>query len=350
MGRQNRRKFSGLDAEAWRYRFYVSMTGMILLGEAGVALYDHLQRGPTTSHGWESTFGALFCGAILAALLSRRITLRFLDLLVTFSVSLVLVIQLIQQFQSPALPEPRLYFIGLFVILATVTNLPLRPALLWMGVIMLAYLTLILTRPAPQDFTLLVEMSVVVLLILQLGIFGRQITSERTEGLQYRTLALTDSLTGLFNRRAMYDRLQQVLEERKDGRPFAVVLLDLDHFKAINDRYGHDAGDQVLQRMAAVLKAGIREGDWVARWGGEEFLVLLRGVNAVQAEQITARFRQSVRETRLDGLPMFTASFGVTAGQPGDDVRSLLQRADALLYRAKSLGRDQWQTDASPLS
>ncbi len=340
------RRTSGLDAEGWRYRFYLIVTALACLGETTVAVRDALHPRPGIAMPWESTFGALFCAALLVTLLMRRVPLRALDLLVTLIVSVVLVIELLESFQQAAPPRLRLYFIALFVILSVVTNLPVRAALAWVGTIMAALVTLVLTRPGPVDATLLIEMGVVVLLILHLAFFGRQVSNERLEGQQYRQLAFTDPLTGLDNRRAMYDHLEAAFRNLRRGTPFAVVLLDLDHFKAINDQYGHGTGDQVLQQVARILQGGLREDDHVARWGGEEFLLVLNDVSEEQAGRTTARLWHAVREARTGALPRFTASFGVATARPEDGVSSLLQRADVRLYEAKALGRDRWQLGA----
>ena len=146
-------------------------------------------------------------------------------------------------------------------------------------------------------------------------------------------LARRDPLTGILNRRALAPALQQRVEA---GGTDTVVLFDLDRFKAVNDADGHEAGDEVLQRTAEAAASMLRDGDQLARWGGEEFLVLLPGTDAEQARQVAERIRRSLR-----GDVGVTASFGVAEHRPGDTVARWVSRADRAMYAAKHLGRDR---------
>jgi diguanylate cyclase (GGDEF)-like protein len=156
-----------------------------------------------------------------------------------------------------------------------------------------------------------------------------------------------DALTGLLNRRAVEQALaQQWADWRRSGRPFAVISLDLDHFKQVNDRWGHSAGDEVLRATAAVLQRGVREVDLVARVGGEEFLILLPGHAAASARVSAERLRDQLAQAEIS-LPggaalRVTCSAGV-AEVGADDAapEQLLQRADRALYQAKRDGRDR---------
>ncbi len=335
----------GLEAEGWRLRCSLALALVACLAQTAVALLDALQPGPLSPLAWESTFGALFCAGLVAALLSGRVSLQSLEVAVTWIVSAALAAQLLQSAALPAPVAPRLYFVGLFVILCAVQTFAVRPALVWTFVILAAFSALALTRPPPTDTTLLLEMGVAVALVWQLAIFGRQVTRERVQRQEYHVLALTDPLTGVANRRAMYRHLEGT---QGTGRTFAVVLLDLDHFKAINDRHGHAVGDRVLQRAAQVLRRALEPGDHVARWGGEEFLVLLPGADEARAAQVAARLWRALRHASGEDLPPFTASLGVAVAGPGDALSGVLQRADAHLYRAKAQGRDRWSLETVP--
>ena len=160
---------------------------------------------------------------------------------------------------------------------------------------------------------------------------------------QLRDTARTDSLTGLLNRRGFDERLGLELDRsRRTGEPLALVLGDLDHFKSLNDRFGHGAGDTALVCVGQTLTAGCRAIDTVARIGGEEFAVLIPGSDAGGARLAAERLRKSVSGiVDGDGRPL-TISFGVVdlPGQ-GETVGELLYAADRALYRAKSLGRDR---------
>jgi diguanylate cyclase (GGDEF)-like protein/PAS domain S-box-containing protein len=161
-------------------------------------------------------------------------------------------------------------------------------------------------------------------------------------------LATTDPLTGLSNRRAFLMRARQEIERAvRNGRPMSVVMIDVDHFKAVNDRYGHDIGDLVLQSVAATVEGGLRNSaDVAARFGGEEFVLLLPETTVSGAQQLAERirvaFERAVVETE-QGAVRFTASFGVEAFRSDVDVAidTVLKRADDALYRAKASGRNR---------
>lgn len=153
------------------------------------------------------------------------------------------------------------------------------------------------------------------------------------------TESLTDPLTGLLNRRG----LQEFLESwREAGRGFAVILLDIDHFKRVNDTWGHDGGDRVLASLGALVRKALRPGDVPCRSGGEEFAILLPDTPLEQGVQIAERLRRQVAETPLGVDAAITISLGV-AHFPGTaaDVAAVLKHADRALYRAKEQGRDR---------
>jgi len=157
-----------------------------------------------------------------------------------------------------------------------------------------------------------------------------------------------DGLTGLLNRRAMQEAIdQQLSRSRRGGDTFAVVMLDIDHFKVINDRHGHDAGDQALVHTAALLQRSVRAVDRVGRFGGEEFIVLLPGVGLAQAAETAEalRSRLAAQGLQREGEPLaLSASFGVAEWNgPAEEPSRLLMRADEALYRAKRAGRNQVQ-------
>jgi diguanylate cyclase len=147
----------------------------------------------------------------------------------------------------------------------------------------------------------------------------------------------TDPLTGVSNRRDFDDTLEKLLADHQDAEqpPLALAMLDLDHFKRVNDEQGHLAGDRVLQDLAQLVKAGIREGDLVARFGGEEFVVIMPRTTMATASTVLERIRQRVGEK----LPT-TVSIGLTTNRVEEPATNLLARADAALYAAKRDGRN----------
>jgi diguanylate cyclase (GGDEF)-like protein len=158
--------------------------------------------------------------------------------------------------------------------------------------------------------------------------------------------AVTDALTGLANRRRFIEELSaEVSRAERFGTPLAVVLADLDDFKSVNDRYGHQAGDDVLRAFAAVLQDRLREIDLPARLGGEEFAILLRQTDAPGARALAEQLRERLADLRLevpngDALSV-TASFGVASYPSAHTGDELLSAADAALYRAKALGKNR---------
>jgi two-component system cell cycle response regulator len=160
-------------------------------------------------------------------------------------------------------------------------------------------------------------------------------------------LAMYDSLTGLLNRRAIIDFLQREMARASRQQMTAgVMILDLDHFKGINDTFGHLAGDQVLKRVGKLFQSSFRSYDVAGRFGGEEFLVVLPNCGYVELKQRAEMVRLSMAGLRLefDGIPCsLTVSIGVTTFDPnlGDSLESLLQRADSALYEAKRYGRNR---------
>ncbi|MCB2186505.1 MAG: GGDEF domain-containing protein [Deltaproteobacteria bacterium] len=158
-------------------------------------------------------------------------------------------------------------------------------------------------------------------------------------------LSRTDALTGLNNRRHFFDTAEQMLAlARRHGHPVTALLLDLDHFKAVNDRFGHLAGDEVLRRTAATLASVVRGTDLLARYGGEEFVLLLPHTAGAEALRFCGRLRDQLAETwraAADGLPQVTVSIGAACSQEhGLELGPLLAAADQALYQAKEQGRD----------
>ena len=160
---------------------------------------------------------------------------------------------------------------------------------------------------------------------------------------QMEELARTDGLTGLLNRRAMEEALDEQLQRgRRHGEPAALLMLDIDHFKRINDAHGHAVGDAAIVALADTLRAGLRSLDRAARWGGEEFLVLLPQQDATAACAVAERLRAALATLPGPELPRFTVSVGVASLLPGDRAWcDWLKRADDALYAAKAAGRDR---------
>ncbi|MBB1416001.1 MAG: diguanylate cyclase (GGDEF)-like protein [Pseudoalteromonas rhizosphaerae] len=163
--------------------------------------------------------------------------------------------------------------------------------------------------------------------------------------LQVKELALRDQLTGLFNRRALHDIFElEMSRVNRNKKTFSIILLDIDHFKVLNDTYGHDYGDIVLQKVASALQDSIRSMDKVARWGGEEFLVFLPETNKEQASHLAEKLRLAVSNIELtyqDKLLQVTVSLGVCEYNQQGEYKDMVKQADLGLYKAKETGRNK---------
>jgi diguanylate cyclase (GGDEF)-like protein/PAS domain S-box-containing protein len=161
-------------------------------------------------------------------------------------------------------------------------------------------------------------------------------------------LATTDELTGLSNRRYGMTTLSRGLSEsERSGRPYSLILLDVDHFKAINDNLGHEVGDEVLAELGKLLAGNIRQSDMAVRWGGEEFAILLPDTDAEGALLKAQRLFDAMPQVgeRIDAVDSLTVSMGVVTSLSGESDHNLLKRADKLMYQAKQAGRARICTD-----
>ncbi len=163
--------------------------------------------------------------------------------------------------------------------------------------------------------------------------------AERTRELEL--LARTDLLTGLYNRRKLDEAIEREAARAREGGRFCVILGDVDHFKAVNDRHGHKVGDVVLVAFAVALRDGLRADDTLGRWGGEEFMALCPDTDLATAVSVAERLRCRMEETALPVAGVRTCSFGVAELQPGESVDGLVMRVDAALYLAKRNGRNR---------
>lgn len=166
---------------------------------------------------------------------------------------------------------------------------------------------------------------------------------------ELQSLAVKDSLTGCLNRRGLFEHLNAAFDraQRNDGK-LSCVMCDIDHFKDINDTYGHSMGDKVIRMVAEVLRTGARASDAIARYGGEEFCLMLPDLNLQQGSELAERLRCALAARDMDGIKV-TASFGVSSMEIlPDDADSLLKQADAALYRAKRSGRNRVVTHTLP--
>lgn len=171
---------------------------------------------------------------------------------------------------------------------------------------------------------------------------SQDVTKRMGREQQLLEIANNDPLTGLYNRRAAEQALEQHINKaRGSGKPFSLIICDIDHFKSINDRYGHPAGDRVLKSVSAILLQSIRVGDIAARWGGEEFLILVTDSSLQQSMGLAERIRNCLEGLLLEETVTVTMSLGVAELAEGETGACLIQRADNALYKAKRSGRNR---------
>jgi two-component system cell cycle response regulator len=166
-------------------------------------------------------------------------------------------------------------------------------------------------------------------------------------------LANFDSLTGLYNRRAILGKLRELINlANRYKEDFGLIMLDIDHFKRVNDRYGHLTGDEVLEKIATIICRNIRETDIVGRYGGEEFIIILPKTNLASAWVVAERLRSIIEKAEMKdsagNVFTITVSQGLAGWERGEDDHSLISRADEALYKAKEKGRNRVQIMLGP--
>lgn len=170
----------------------------------------------------------------------------------------------------------------------------------------------------------------------------RDISRQKQDQAKILRLATIDNLTGLFNRHAFQDKLSSEINRvSRYGKPLSVLMYDLDHFKRINDNFGHEMGDTILLKVSELVRDNIRAVDVAGRWGGEEFLVLMPEADGEKAKQVAEKLRKVIASHQFAAVGQVTASFGVTQYKPGETAQTLLRRADDAVYLAKHQGRNR---------
>lgn len=231
------------------------------------------------------------------------------------------------------------------------------PGLFWMYAVVLSNFLLLRSREAAlvtavalagllihgQAFTSTLEMVMFAVTLSMVALFSF-IFAYRTEQQRVRlqNLARHDPLTGAANRRSMEEELSLALEmARRERRPYGLAILDLDHFKRINDRFGHAAGDQVLVDLVQLIRTATRKVDRLFRYGGEEFVLLLPGADSTALRTIIENLRLRIGSSLKSRSEMVTVSIGGAALHPNENWEDWLARADAALYQAKRDGRNR---------
>lgn len=286
---------------------------------------------------WWPLAGGGICLAAWILLRSQRLPWQWVDYGILGAASVIVAAQLALH-DGPLKADT--LFGCVFLLLAGFSILPLPQAVLYVAAVLSAVGAALLVHGGP--YSLFWNLALAGLLTAHLSTFGRNISIERAETRAFEALANTDALTGLQNRRAMLSRVQEAFTHDMGA---AVLLIDIDRFKRINDHFGHDVGDRVLRDVAVRLGQVVGDGAHVGRWGGEEFLVLVPGGRNVQV--LASALVQRVRAQQVtDGISV-TISVGGAARSEVTSVEDWLRLADARLYAAKESGRDREEL-ASP--
>lgn len=176
-------------------------------------------------------------------------------------------------------------------------------------------------------------------------IVNQDITQRKRAEARLKSLADRDPLTNAYNRRWLFEQLErETRRASRYDRALSLLMFDIDHFKRVNDRYGHDVGDKVLKAIAEVIQRSLRKSDTLSRYGGEEFVVLAPEADLKQAKAIAEKLRLAIGSHSFRGVGRLTCSFGVCEFR-GDNPDGLVKRADAALYKAKQRGRNRVAAD-----
>ena len=201
----------------------------------------------------------------------------------------------------------------------------------------------------PQHYTIkdILPFFIVILVTILLILFyvlhlKKEIKTRKELEVQLEKLATLDRLTSIFNRYKMDLTLDEQIEiAKRYKRDLSLIFFDIDHFKKINDKYGHKTGDMVLKELSKLIQVTIRKSDVFGRWGGEEFLIILPETTKKEAVKLAEKLRHKIQEYNFPAIGKLTCSFGVTSYKDGDTIETMLSRVDKKLYLAKESGRNQ---------
>ena len=354
------------DLEARKRAVYVAFLAMGAAGALFSFALNLVRSTPDTAVAWIQLATALVLGASMLIVAWRRTPLVPLER-ASFGIGAVAIVGSIawslygadSAALGRAAVQATLHWVPLvfafgFVAFSGRTAMRLAVALLAAMAALIVPHDVMAARSGVSDdlFVLAQALVAYAVLIAGLRFFAdlhvRASTLERTAE-RMRALAHTDALTGLGNRRqADLWLVREVQRAARYARPFSVLMLDIDHFKRLNDEHGHAAGDRVLVDLASELVGMVRASDAVVRWGGEEFLVLAPETGLADAVQVAELVRRQIAKMPLGDAHRTTISVGVAAHRVGDDPESLVARADAALYMAKRSGRNTVRKEIAP--
>ncbi|GAB6073938.1 transporter substrate-binding domain-containing diguanylate cyclase [Nautilia lithotrophica] len=193
---------------------------------------------------------------------------------------------------------------------------------------------------------IVISLTIILALIYWIRLLKKEITKRKEIEKELQKLSIIDSLTGIFNRYKIDTALkQQISYSKRYETPLSIIFFDIDHFKKINDNFGHKAGDIVLKEIADLIKAHLREYDIFGRWGGEEFIIILPNTSLIQAIKVAKKLKSIIENHNFKYIGRLTCSFGVTEFTKEDTADSVLIRVDSFMYEAKKRGRNNIVSD-----
>lgn len=211
--------------------------------------------------------------------------------------------------------------------------------------VLVASIVLVALDTAPASVSRSIRLNEVVVMVLLTALSSGGVLRDRVRAIvnerRLAALALTDTLTAVASRRRVEEVLRDELAALGAGRPVSLIIVDVDHFKRVNDEHGHNAGDEVLRAIARILQREVRAFDLVGRWGGEEFIVVCPDTGIDGASGLAERLRARIAKQDFGRVGQRTASFGVAEAAAGETAVALVERADRALYEAKRNGRDR---------
>ncbi|GGS07267.1 GGDEF domain-containing protein [Deinococcus sedimenti] len=323
-----------LSPPSWERRNAVLLTSLLALGYAAFATVSFCEAAPIRGR---LALGASLLLLVLAVLAWRRITLQVLyPLILGLITALVWAVLMALALTHQPLPTGVLSSCGLVTGLSFTWYAP-HVALRWTAAACLPVALIGLWQPF-SDPPALVVGAMLLLLIMYITQYNHQLIRERHLRTELERQVSRDPLTGLYNRRVPLEQLGDLLGRAEPPHDAAVVLLDLDHFKRVNDTWGHTRGDDLLREVAGLLTQHLPTGSLLSRWGGEEFLVILYGQTPSSAQAAVHHVRQVVAQ-RPD-LCGITLSAGGALLPEAASSRELIRLADERLYAAKAAGRN----------
>lgn len=351
---------ASFDGDWRKRRVYLGLLGLSTLG-ALMALFVNVARGAPSALITAAALAVTAGNATLAGLTAaRRVRLAVLEWVLLLSFTAVIVANLVHALYLAPLDagavdggRAAMHWVPVAFVVAYIALdawLAARASLgILLGVVLVAAPAFLTGREGAAGIGSAEEFVQVVLAygvtLVALSFFAglpQRLVRWRETAQEMRALAFSDALTGLANRRWAEAQLDlELARSERYGGGFAVIVIDIDHFKHLNDAHGHAMGDQVLIALAATLRRSLRASDRVARWGGEEFLVLAPETPLPAATELAEVLRQQVATMPLGHGLFVTISLGVAGWEDGDTRGRLVERADAALYLAKGAGRDR---------